>query len=72
MSQAAKKLPEPVTDVDDDPLWRAFLEAPLGPPDPPEVVAAIEEGERLGVFIPAEEVSAELVRQRAACEKPGP
>ncbi|MBK8254911.1 MAG: hypothetical protein IPK82_19910 [Polyangiaceae bacterium] len=35
-----------------DPILRALAEAPLGPPDPPEIAAAIREGQELNRFAP--------------------
>jgi hypothetical protein len=70
MTRTAKIKPATV-DLDADPVWQAFLNAPMGPPDPPEVRAAIREAEQLGQFVPGREVSAEIARRRRACEKPG-
>jgi hypothetical protein len=54
-----------------DPVLRALARAPMGPPDPPEVRAAIDLGRAMGTFVPGADVTTELARRRA-CEKPGP
>lgn len=54
---------------EDDPVVQAFLRAPIGEPDPPEVVAAMRMSEGMDL-VPGEVVTAEI-RRRAACESPG-
>ncbi len=53
------------------PVLEAFARAPMGPPDPPEVRAAIREGKELGGFVPDETIRAEIARRRRAWSKPG-
>jgi hypothetical protein len=66
-SAAKKKAPDPI----DDPVLQALVRAPIGPPDPAEVRAAMREGKDLGRFVPGAAVSAEIARRRKACTKPG-
>lgn len=68
MSSAAKKMSP---DLADDPILQALARAPLGPADPPEIQAAIREGEDVGLFTPGAEVSAEIERRRSECANPG-
>jgi hypothetical protein len=70
MTAARKIRPVEPEQAQVHPVLQALARAPMGPPDPPEVRAAMREGKELGRFVSGSEVSAEIARRRRACTKP--
>lgn len=56
--------------VDDDPVWAAFLRAPVED-ETPEERAAVELGKAMGRFVSGTEVTAELEHRGSQCAGAG-
>jgi hypothetical protein len=61
-SASARKPLEEQPEIEDDPVWAAFMRAPLGPPDTEEQRRIIEAARSSGV-VPGHVVTAEIAER---------